>query len=66
MKNRERLKKRSLIKYNEIFALNYITTDQAQCECLNEDDEHPFTHCLTSGRDGVDLMIDFLVIVQFK
>jgi len=20
-----------------------------QCECLNEDDEHPFTHCLTSG-----------------
>jgi len=20
-----------------------------QCECLNEDDEHPFSHCLTSG-----------------
>ncbi|XP_023346225.1 thioredoxin-like protein 1 [Eurytemora carolleeae] len=22
---------------------------KAQCECLNEDDEHPYTHCLTSG-----------------
>jgi len=23
--------------------------NKAQCECLNEDDEHPFSHCLTSG-----------------
>eukprot|EP00088_Acartia_fossae_P032234 TRINITY_DN33023_c0_g1_i1.p1 TRINITY_DN33023_c0_g1~~TRINITY_DN33023_c0_g1_i1.p1 ORF type:complete len:300 (+),score=73.88 TRINITY_DN33023_c0_g1_i1:41-901(+) len=22
---------------------------KAQCECLNEDDEHPYSHCLTSG-----------------
>jgi hypothetical protein len=20
-----------------------------QCECLNESDDHPFAHCLTSG-----------------
>merc|ERR1719422_1086228 len=23
--------------------------DKAQSECLNEDDDHPYTHCLTSG-----------------
>lgn len=28
--------------------LNTFLT-KAQCECLNEDDEHPFIHCLTSG-----------------
>lgn len=22
---------------------------KAECECLNESDDHPFTHCLTSG-----------------
>jgi len=28
--------------------LNTFLT-KASCECLNEDDEHPYTHCLTSG-----------------
>jgi len=28
--------------------LNTFLT-KGQCECLNEDDEHPYTHCLTSG-----------------
>merc|ERR1712083_708508 len=23
--------------------------DKAQSECLNEDDDHPYSHCLTSG-----------------
>merc|ERR1712179_751023 len=23
--------------------------DKAQSECLNEDDDHPYNHCLTSG-----------------
>merc|ERR1711936_887479 len=24
--------------------------DKARSECLNEDDDHPYTHCLASGR----------------
>ena len=24
--------------------------DKAQSECLNEDDDHPYSHCLTSGE----------------
>ena len=24
--------------------------DKAQSECLNEDDDHPYTHCLASGE----------------
>lgn len=23
---------------------------KSQCECLNESDEHPLSHCLTSGE----------------
>ncbi|XP_019879651.1 thioredoxin-like protein 1 [Aethina tumida] len=37
---------------------------KAQCECLNESDDHPFTHCLTSGGGYLQSDCDEQLIIS--
>ncbi|CAH1163798.1 unnamed protein product [Phaedon cochleariae] len=37
---------------------------KAQCECLNESDDHPFSHCLTSGGGFLQSDCDEQLIVS--
>jgi len=37
---------------------------KAQCECLNESDDHPFTHCLTSGEGFLQSDCDEQLIIS--
>ncbi|XP_072389125.1 thioredoxin-like protein 1 [Diabrotica undecimpunctata] len=37
---------------------------KAECECLNESDEHPFTHCLTSGGGFLQSDCDEQLIIS--
>ncbi|CAH1108521.1 unnamed protein product [Psylliodes chrysocephalus] len=37
---------------------------KAECECLNESDDHPFTHCLTSGGGFLQSDCDEQLIIS--